>query len=249
LSSDDSWAPIREFSADKRRRRFPWEAVAALVVVSGLLGWFLVPRYREMKAAAQEKVILDHVFKYLSGADQFFREHPGRLFVRHDELVGPGRPVPADFGPEAGEDYGVLFPLRRDLARLAVQTTVGRRLIWFSHDDPDGKPWRDRVSQRADGELTGVAEMIKAYHELLARESHDGVLVKLLPDGSRLETTYRGGVPHGPFKAFFPDGKSWGEANYENGRVAGPCWNYSRAGVRFDELSPADLSQPLKTVL
>lgn len=219
-----------------------------LVVVLGLLGWFLVPRYLEMKGASQEKVILDHVFKYLSAADQFFRENPGRLFVRFDELVGPTRPAKADFVPEAGEDYRALFPIRRAPARLVVRTADGRSLAWFTHDDPDGKPWRDTVSERANGDLAGAAEVITAYRQLLAQEKHDGLVVKQFPDGSRFETPYRGGVPHGLFKAYAPDGKLWGEASYENGRLAGPCWNYSRAGARFDELSPAEASQTLKTV-
>ena len=247
-NQDQSWAPIREFSAEKRGRRFPWEAVVALVVVIGLLGWFLVPRYLEMKQASQEKMILDHMFKYLAGADRFFRENPGRLFVRFDELVGPTREAKADFVPVAGEDYRGLFPIRRDPTRLAVRTADGRTLAWFAHDDPDGKPWRDMVSERANGELAGAAEIITAYRQLLVREKHDGVQVQQFPDGSRFETTYHGGVPHGPFKAYDPDGKLWGEANYENGRVTGPCWNYPHQGARFDELAPADLSRALKTV-
>ena len=248
MNPENSWAPIREYSAAKRRRRFPWEAGAILLVVIGLLGWFLVPRYLESKRTSQEKIIQDHVFKYLVGADQFFLGHPGRLFVRFEELAGPTGHGPAAFAPEAGEDYGALFPLRRDHVRLAVQTADGRRVIWFMHDDPDGKPWRDVVSERANGELVGSVEVIRAYQQILAEERPDGVHEKRLPDGSRFETTYRGGVPHGPFKAFYPDGKLWGEASYEKGRATGPCWNYPREGVRFDEMSPADLSRSLKTV-
>ena len=248
VNTDHSWAPIREFSADKRRRRFPWEAGVALVVVIGLLGWWLVPRYLEMKRARQEKVIVDRVFKYLAGADQFFGEHPERLFVRSDEMVGPARPWPAAFVPEAGEDYGALFPIRRDHPELAVKTGDGRRVIWFMYDDADGHPQRGLVNMRANGDLVGSPEEIMAYRQLLGREKHDGPQVKQFPDGSRFETTYRGGEAHGPFKAFYPDGKVWGEATYENGHAIGPGWNYPRSGPRFDELSTADPSRSLKTV-
>ncbi len=248
MSTDHSWAPIREFSADKRRRRFPWEAGAALIVVIALLGWFLVPRYLEMKRARQEKMIVDHVFKFLTGADQFFLEHADRLFVRHDEMVGPGRLLQQAFGPEAGEDYVALFPIRRDHAELAVKTVDGRRVIWFMYDDADGKLQQGVVTVRAKGEMTGGSEEITAYRQLLGREKRDGPQVKQFPDGSRFETTYRSGVPHGPFKAFYPDGKPWGEANYENGLITGPCWNYPRQGARFDELSTVDPSRSLKSV-
>jgi hypothetical protein len=248
LNTDHSWAPIREFSADKRRPRFPWEAGAALAVAIGLLGWWLVPRYLEMKRATQEKIIQGHVFAYLTGADQFFRQHPERLFVRQDELVGPNRMLPQAVMPEAGEVYAALFPIRRDHPELAVTTVDGRWVIWFMYESTDGQPQRGVVTVRADGEMLGGSEEIKTYRQILEREKSDGVHGKLFPDGSRFETTTRGGVPHGAFKAYYPDGKPWGEANYENGRVTGPAWNYPRQGARFDELSPPDLSSPLKTV-
>jgi hypothetical protein len=248
VNTEHSWAPIREFSAEKRRRRFPWEAGAAVVIVLGLLGWFLVPRYLEMKRASQEKLIRDHVFVYLGAADQFFRENPTRLFVRQDEMVGPSHPLRQAFASEAGEDYGALFPIRRDHPELAVKTADGRRVIWFIYDDAEGHPQRGLASIRANGDLDGSPEERTTYRQLLARQKHDGPLVKQFPDGSRFETTYRGGYPHGLFKATYPDGKTWGEANYDNGRVTGPCWNYPRSGLRFDEMIPADPGRTLKTV-
>jgi tetratricopeptide (TPR) repeat protein len=67
----------------------------------------------------------------------------------------------------------------------------------------------------------------------------DGVHTTDQPDGSRLETTWLHGVPDGPFHAYRGDGKIWGEAIYQRGRLTAPAWNYSIEGSRFDELDPA----------
>jgi len=68
----------------------------------------------------------------------------------------------------------------------------------------------------------------------------DGAHTSRLPDGRRIETTYRGGVPDGPFRAYNPDGSPWGEANYVKGRIVGPAWLYTRNGRKIDELTDAE---------
>jgi len=219
-----------------------------LVVVIGLLAWFFVPAFLASKRAVEEKEILDHVFKYLVATDYFILEHPDRLFVLPDEMPGAAGNPGKFFAPVAGEDYAALFPIRRDHPLLAVTTADGRQMIWFMYASKDGWGERGMVTVRPDGEMLGEAEVIKAYRQVREAGTPDGVHAKQFPDGSRFETTFRGGVPHGPFKAYRPDGKLWGEANYENGRVVGPCWNYPVTGERFDERVPRDYAKAIKAV-
>jgi hypothetical protein len=63
----------------------------------------------------------------------------------------------------------------------------------------------------------------------------DGIHTYQLPDGRRFEITYHGGVPDGPFRAFYTNGAPWGEATYRQGRVI-EAWLITRQGRRFDEL-------------
>ena len=72
----------------------------------------------------------------------------------------------------------------------------------------------------------------------------DGVDVVLLPEAGRFETTYRGGVADGPFRAFYPDGKLWGEASYVQGRVTGPRRLYMPDGRGFDEAAVRTAEAP-----
>jgi hypothetical protein len=247
VNPDDTWAPIRDYSAS-RHRRFPWEGGLALVVVAGLLAWFIVPAYLHAKRASEDKVIMDHVFKYLVATDYFIVENPDRIFVRPDEMTGAASNQGKFFEPVAGEDYAALFPIRRDHPALVVKADDGRQVVWFMYAGKDGWGERGSVTVQKNGELAGEAEVIKAYHQFREGEKPDGVHTKNFPDGSRFETTYRGGVPHGPFKAYRADGKLWGEANYESGRVVGPCWNYPREGEKFDEMQPRDYAKAIKAV-
>ncbi|HWA29356.1 MAG TPA: hypothetical protein VG734_27140 [Lacunisphaera sp.] len=247
MNPDDTWAPIRDYSAGKRRR-LPWEVGLGLVIVIGLVAWFFLPAYLHSRRSSEEKQILDRVFKYLVATDYFILEHPDRLFVRREEMTGAagnnGQPIEA----VAGEDYAGLFPIRRDHPELAVRTADGRQVIWFMYASKDGWGERGMVTVRPDGEMIGESDVIKAYRQFREGEKTDGVHTKQFPDGSRFETTYRGGVPHGPFKAYRPDGKLWGEANYEHGRLTGPCWNYPASGERFDEMQPRDYAKAIKAV-
>jgi hypothetical protein len=65
----------------------------------------------------------------------------------------------------------------------------------------------------------------------------DGLHIVKLKDGRRFETTWKGGVPDGPFRAYRADGTLWGEATYVQGRVIGPSLIHLPDGRKFDELT------------
>lgn len=48
--------------------------------------------------------------------------------------------------------------------------------------------------------------------------------------GRQFETPYRSGVPDGRFRAFYADGRLWGEAMYQKGRLAGRHRVFSPTG-------------------
>lgn len=83
--------------------------------------------------------------------------------------------------------------------------------------------------------LPGKKPVVVARYES-ADPQPDGVQLTKWEDGRRYETTWRGGVPHGVFRAFYPDGVLWSEATFAHGRLAGPAWLYTHDGRKFDEL-------------
>jgi hypothetical protein len=65
---------------------------------------------------------------------------------------------------------------------------------------------------------------------LASRKNREGVHLTRPPAGGRFETTWRGGVPDGPFRATYADGKLWAEATYVRGVPSGRHVVYDRAG-------------------
>jgi hypothetical protein len=84
------------------------------------------------------------------------------------------------------------------------------------------------VHQSPEGKLTGQVAAYQAW--LAAQDRSDGVHVTTRPQGRRFETMWRGGVPDGPFGAFYADGTLWAEATYVRGAPSGRHVVYDRAG-------------------
>ena len=161
---------------------------------------------QEMRRFSADKYLEGSLRQIAAAADQAFGEFPYRIFVPYHDLVGPTRYWKI-LKSYQGEDLGALFPIRRDRTDFD----------YWSLLLPDGRTFRTP----------------QPHPEV---RKPDGVDVVRFPDGGRFETTYRGGVADGPFRAYYPDGKLWGEATYVKGRVVGPCWLYTRDGKKFDEL-------------
>jgi hypothetical protein len=126
-----------------------------------------------------------------------------------------------------GENYRDLFPLRRDYDELITTMGDGRKNILF-------REVGGSVKQNARGEIVVDESSPKAveYHRslLAERRKREGVQVVQAADRSRLETTWRAGVPDGPFRATYADGKLWAEATYVRGVPSGRHVVYDRAG-------------------
>lgn len=160
--------------------------------------------YRAVRRASENKIAVDSLRKFSVGADRFFLEFLDRVFVTCDEVVGP-KGYFRQIASAAGEDYRVLFPMRRDLTDT---------LYWTTFPMPAG--WKLESPMRAP-------------------PKPDGLDVLKLPEGGRFETRCRDGLPDGSFRAYREDGRLWAAATFEHGRVTRPCWNYPRVGSRFDE--------------
>jgi hypothetical protein len=185
-------------------------------------------------------------------ANHFFVEYDDRIFLRYDELVGPDRYIKASRS-EDGEDLSVQFPLRRGwteplpvrlpdgstVERYEVFAAIGRSGLIALYPRPQGGSYDpDRVYGLDIGVSYRGHRVVQLPPDPAGREGRDqdGVHTYQLPDGRRFEITYRGGVPDGPFRAFYADGKPWGEAIYRQGRVI-EAWIITRQGRRFDELN------------
>lgn len=159
--------------------------------------------------------------------DQFFRENPTRVFANYDDVIGPTALL-REVDSVDGEDYRELFPLRVDWKLLSVTMGDGRKNIMLRNYEVV------RLSPR--GEIVGAEQPDRAaaaarYQALLAlRKTLVGVYVLPAPSKGRFETIWADGVPNGPFRAYYADGKLWAEATYVAGRPVGRHVVYDRAG-------------------
>ena len=185
----------------RRILRFGWGLMSLCVVTFFLVA---VPAFQKVRHSSRTKTIQGNLRQLSAAEDQFTLENPNRIFILHDELIGPDRYLKQIYFV-AGEDYRAMFPHRTG----ALFTVTG--------------PDKLRVSY--DSDVDPMAP------------SADGLHIVKLKDGRRFETTWRGGVPDGPFHAYRADGSLWGEATYAQGRVVGPSWIHLPDGRKFDELT------------
>ncbi len=209
----------RRWATPKGLRRTRWIA-GLIVVVSSLI---IANGIMKIKRRGEASVVMSYLHGITAGLEQFNLESEScRLFVTYDEIIGPGRYL-KNVGSAVGEDYHTLFPVRLDVnqalrvklpdGRIVQRTEIllmtlpdGRQVSWAVLDDPVGR-------------------------------RQDGVHIVPYDSGGPLyEITYHGGVPDGPFRAFYSDGLLKGETTYVRGRIVGPCWLYTRDGKKFNEL-------------
>jgi hypothetical protein len=195
-------------------------ALVGLVVIGAAT--LLALRLFDHRRNSQDQSI--STYQIRAAIDQYFVEHPHRVFLTYDDLIGPRRFL-SGTNPVAGEDYHELFPVRADTEFMSITMGDGRKNILIFTAKNDG---RIVVHQSPEGKLTGAVAAYEAW--LAAQDRSDGVHVTARPQGRRFETAWRGGVPDGPFRAYYADGKLWAEATYVRGAPAGRHVVYDRAG-------------------
>lgn len=233
MSSPEPVPPPSEAKERPARRSKKRVFVAALLLLlAGGGGWFW-SRFDHVRRESQDKSVSSFQISY--ALPQFMLDNPTRLFVRYEDLIGPNCLVKGTTVVN-GEDYHELFPMRFDCREFAVTMKDGRRVIVFVSGER-----RVLLHQRPDGSLraeeyepTGVSEYERWRQE---QRRPDGPLVIATAD-FRLETTFRGGVPDGPFRYFRPDGKLWAEGTYRQGRVVAPYREYDLNGKVEYETAP-----------
>ncbi len=201
--------------------RWRWVATVLSILGLGAFGAGFVA-FGKLRRSSQDKAICTPFIA--AGARQVFHEEPWRVFLAYDDLIGPRQYIKS-LNSATGEDYHELFPLRVDFEELAITMDDGRKNILIFHSGGDFRTW---VGQTPEGKLTGVTPAYQAW--LAARDRSDGVHVSTPPQGGRFETTWRGGVPAGPFRAYYENGQLWAEATYVGGRPVGRHVVYDRAG-------------------
>ena len=210
------------------RKIISWSLAA--VVVLGLAVWVNF-KMDAIRHRSKEKAVMSNLRGIAATADQFLGEFGAdRIFFTRDELIGSTRFMKV-LNPVDAEDYGTVFPVRRD------------------HDEtltvilPDGRETQRTEPLAATMPWGTVVHYFVPPDQDDGGRKQDGVHTLKLPDGRYFKVTYRGGVADGPFRAFYADGKLWGEATYERGRVVGPCWLYTRDGKKSDELKEGEAAE------
>ena len=199
-----------------------WALAVLLTVVTvggSLLGYGLMGR------SAADKSVASH--QIAAAAENFFEQHPERIFASFDDLIGPGRNIRSAPDSSLGVDYHEVFPLRRDFEALTVTATDRHRVIVYwppkRFMDYSSIMLRESTSghlSEINGSFGGAG--LTLYRKWLEAQSRpDGMQVKPLPDGRIFEMTYRNGVPEGQFRAYYDNGKLWGEASYTQGVPTG----------------------------
>lgn len=232
---------------------FLWGTGLAVVITALGLGVFSA--FTKVRDSSKLKSMLPR--QPAAGIDQFFLEYPYRIFLKYDELVGPGRYI-RNYTATDGEDLSTQFPLRRDwgeavpvrlpdgttVRRLDVLAAIGQSGLVAMYPLPqDGHYDPKRVYRLDCGVSFRGQRVVNLPPDPAGREGRDqdGVHTYQFPDGRRFEVTYRSGVPDGSFRAHHADGTLWGEATYRNGRVV-TAWLITRDGHRFDELKNGDIA-------
>lgn len=225
---------VASIAAFSRTRMWPRLAVTLLVLcaasTASVFLWIIPQR-------AQDKAV--QLFQIRAAARQFFIDHPQRIFVPFEELVGPDRYLKHLWRDEDRRE----FPLRADLRELGVTLPPGHRAVLLC--DAEGN-YQAFVRHLRDGRFCRIGTLsngadLELYRKWLAERPRNGVDVRVLRDGRKFEITYRDGVPHGPFRAFYADGRPWGEATYISGRPAGRHVVFDRTG---DVIHEANFDRP-----
>jgi hypothetical protein len=231
-----------------RRRR--WGQAARLLGALGAGSAAIFLLMRDVRHHSQDKAIASYQIRaaFQNARDQ----QPERVFFTYEDLIGPRAYIKGTV-PVAGEDYHELFPLRADSDVLSITMGDGRKnIVVFGASAVRAialektmdrnraeqirmNTERERfwVGQSVSGKLTGEVAAYQAW--LAAQDRTDGLHVTTAPQGGRFETTWHGGMPHGPFRAYYRSGELWAEATYERGRPAGRHVLYDRLGKLIHE--------------
>jgi hypothetical protein len=223
-------------------------AAAASLTLTALLGFGIhhVVRSSKYKAMIPRQMA--------ATADQLWLEYgDAKIFIRYEDLVGPTRYIKAEY-PVDGEDPAALFPIRfawnqpfdvrlpdgTTVRRAEVFAKVGRSGIVATFPNPQeetGVYDPQRVYLLPNGVTFRDNRVVNLPPDPAGMEGRDQDGVHVYTTAGRWEITYRGGVPDGPFRAYYPNGKLQVEATYVKGRVVGPAWHYLPDGRKYDELS------------
>lgn len=92
-------------------------------VVIGLMAAMAIPAFQKVRAASQEKAIINNLRQLSAAADQHMLEN-GTALASYSQLVGPNKYI-RSLKPVAGEDYtGVV--IHSDDASVSVTTSAGK---------------------------------------------------------------------------------------------------------------------------
>lgn len=200
--------PTPETPPANARARKPGLAkiiIAVLVLAALAFSGWFGLRFAQMRAATVEKAVQSNLSQLLAALEQFALESPDRLFLRFEDIYGE-KAYLKSVRPVRDEDYRALFPFFLPDHRYLVSIRL-----------PNGR-------------------VIQYGRDRTARPSHpDGVHTEATAQGEKFEFTWRGGVRHGPMRAWRADGSLWCEAVFEEGRAVSAI-HITRDGRRLDEL-------------
>jgi len=185
---------------------------AAKFIIAGLMLVVLlaaipgISSYRShLRLTTGKKVVQGNLRQLGAALDQFTLEKPHRLFLRFEDIYGPQNYIKGVFPSPLGEDYQTLFP-------------------FFLPDNEYGPSIR--IPQ-------GL--LISQIYAPTPPPPPDGAHTQPYRYGGKFEFTWRGGVRHGPMRAWRDDGSLWCEAVFEEGRAISAI-HVTHDGRRFDEL-------------
>lgn len=188
---------------------------AAKFIIAGLMLAALlaaipgISSYRSyLRLKTGQKVVMGNLRQLGAALDQYALEKPHRLFLRFEDIYSlTGNTYIKGMPPASslGEDYQTLFP-------------------FFLPDNEYGPSLRIPQGLR-----------VTLSYAPAPSPPADGVHTQPYRYGGKFEFTWRGGVRHGPMRAWRDDGSLWCEAVFEEGRAVSAI-HVTRDGRRFDEL-------------
>lgn len=206
-------------STRKNIRRYGLAALAIAGAAVFGLTLFSVRQYQNLRRVTEDKNIA--LPRIEAAVQQYFLEHPERIFVTYDHVIGPKQYL-KNVDPVDGVDYHEIFPLRVDWDVMAVTMSDGRKNMIVGGAIAQVLP---------KGEVRATPAGLELFATLVTGRKHkSGLEISTAPGGGRFETMWRDRVREGPFRAYYKNGRLWATATYVHNRPVGAHVLFDPAG-------------------
>jgi type IV pilus assembly protein PilA len=116
---------------NRSNKGFTLVEIMIVVVIIGLLAAMAIPAFQKVRAASQEKTIINNLRQLSAAAQQYFLEN-GTSTANYGDLVGPTLYIKT-IAKVAGETYPPTFTQTDTLIEATGTNVAGKPIISFTN--------------------------------------------------------------------------------------------------------------------